>query len=638
MDAEQSGRTEPVPGGTGGPDGLPTPDRAARRARGRGRGRVLRAAAVLGCGGLLLAGCGSMPDSGDIQPVDASRGLDSQVRVYAVPPPDDATVPEIVDGFLEAMTSDDPQLATARQYLTKEAAEKWKPEAGTTVLTSGANITLATPPRDPEKEPLGARVRLTGKKLASVDSRSAYQPETGSGRYEADLQLVKKDGQWRIAVLPDGLVLGKSDFQRIFKPVNKYYFASGMLVPDPVYVRQRQDPVSRMDPMTQTVRSLLAGPSAWLDPVVTTSFPTGTALREGTRTLTYDDQNTLRVPLNRKASNVTSRQCQKMGTQLLFTARDLTSSRVARVELLDEDGKRPLCAVDETSANTGRLSGTLQHQYYVDTQQRLVRMQLGTDGEEIPRPAEQVNGPLVNSGLKVGRAAVAHDERRAAVVTENGHSMYVLSLTTGGPLGNPVLESAANRLSAPSWDALGDLWVADRDPAKPALWLLPGGTGTPQRVEVAGLGLRRVEGLRVASDGVRIALLLADGDRQTLYIGRIERPEGRGDGGAVVVRELRPAAPQMEQVTAVSWAPRGRLLVVGREAGGLVQARYMLADGSPVVSGSLSGATGLSAIAASEDERLPVVGYSEEDGVVWLPPGAQWRTVEVPGKAPVYPG
>ncbi|MGG8407738.1 LpqB family beta-propeller domain-containing protein [Streptomyces sp. 12297] len=580
-----------------------------------------------------------MPDSGDIRPVDAARGVDSQVRVFAVPPPDEAEPDDIVDGFLEAMTSDDPQLATARQYLTKEAAKKWKPGAGITVLSSGLSSTQVIPPRGPEKELIGKQFRLTGKKLATVDERSAYQPETGAGRYEAHLQLVKKDGQWRIAGLPDGLVLGESDFQRIFKSVNKYYFASGMLVADPVYVRQRQDPESRMDPMTQTVRSLLAGPSAWLDPVVTSSFPTGTALKEGTRTLTYDEKNTLRVPLNDKAENVTARQCEKMGTQLLFTTRDLTSSpsRVARVELLRADGSN-LCDVDETSAQTTRFSGTAQHQYYVDTDDRLVRMQLSPDSADAQRAAEQVPGPLGESGLKVGTAAVAHDERRAAVVTKNGHGLYVLSLTTGGPVGEPALTSAANKLSAPSWDALGDLWVADRDQSKPALWLLPGGTGTPQKVEVAGLNGGRIESLRVASDGVRIALLVSKDGRQTLHIGRIERPEGKGDGGQVTVRELRPAAPQMEEVTAVSWASRGRLLVVGREAGGLVQARYMQADGSVVVSGGLSGATGVSAIAASEDERLPVVAYSAEDGIVWLPPGAQWRTVAVPGHAPVYPG
>ena len=42
-------------------------------------------------------------------------------------------------------------------------------------------------------------------------------------------------------------------------------------------------------------------------------------------------------------------------------------------------------------------------------------------------------------------------------------------------------------------------------------------------------------------------------------------------------------------------------------------------------------------IAASEDDRLPLVAYSE-DGIVRLPSGAQWQKVDTDGTAPVYPG
>ena len=37
--------------------------------------------------------------------------------------------------------------------------------------------------------------------------------------------------------------------------------------------------------MTQTVASLLDGPTNWLKPVVVSRFPTGTALQKGVRTL-----------------------------------------------------------------------------------------------------------------------------------------------------------------------------------------------------------------------------------------------------------------------------------------------------------------------------------------------------------------
>ncbi|WUH74813.1 LpqB family beta-propeller domain-containing protein [Streptomyces sp. NBC_00435] len=598
--------------------------------------RTLRAYAF-GTAGLLLAGCASMPDHGEIRPVQATQGVDSQVRVFGVPPAPRASPQEIVDGFLEAMTSDDPQLQTARKYLTEDAAKNWKPASAVTVLSSGLDRFSV----QGEKDPAAPRFKVAGKTLATVDERSAYQPETGDRRYEEFLQLTQENKEWRIATPPRGLVLSESDFQRIYMPVNKYYFAGGTLVADPVYMRQRSDPDSRMDPTTQTVKSLLEGPSKWLGPVVTSSFPTGTELREGTKSLSYDGQNTLRVPLNEKADDVAGPQCQKMATQLLYTVKDLTGSRVDRVELVRADGESSLCQVTEaTAAGIANRPLSPGHQYYVDSEGRLQWMSLDPNREE-QEPSRPVPGPLSgNPPFKVSSAAVAYDEKRAAVVSDDGHGLYVVNLTTAGPMPQPLLTGKGakpNGLTTPTWDAAGDLWVADPDPQAPALWRLPRGAGPAERVEVSGLDGGRITGLKASPDGVRMALLVERQGRKTLYIGRIERPDGKGDASAVSVRELRPAAPQLADVTAMSWAPRGRLLVVGRESGGVVQARYMLADGSMVGAG-LPGATGLEAVAASEDEKKPVVASSAEDGIVWLPPGAQWRMVAAGGRAPVYPG
>lgn len=609
------------------------------RRDGRRRWRTVRAYAF-GAAGLLLAGCASMPDHGEIREVRASQGVDSQVRVFGVPPADKAGPADIVDGFLEAMTSDDPQLQTARKYLTEDAAKNWKPGSAVTVLSAGIDRFSV----GGEKEPSGPRYKMTGTKLATVDERSAYQPETAPNkRYEEYLQLVQENKQWRIATPPSSLVLSESDFQRIYMPVNKYYFAGGSLVADPVYVRQRSDPDSRMDPTTQTVQSLLAGPSKWLGPVVTSSFPTGTELREGTKSLAYDGQNVLKVPLNDKVDNVAQPQCEKMAAQLLYTVQDLTASRLARVELLRAD-RSSLCSLTETTATTiAHRPPVPEYQYYVDSGDRLVRMKLDVTSEDQQYRPEPVPGPLsatsASPGFKVGSAAVSYDEKRAAVVSEDGHALHLVNLTTAGAVPQPVLNSKGtkpNGLGAPSWDAAGDVWIADQDPQNPALYRVPGATAVPQKIDVAGLD-GRITALKASPDGVRIALLVEKDNRKNLYIGRIERPEGKGDAAPMSVRELRPAAPQMASVTALSWAPRGRLLVVGRENGGVVQARYMLADGS-MIAASLPGATGLVAVAATEDEKKPVVAYSADDGIVWLPPGAQWRTVAEGGRDPVYPG
>lgn len=247
----------------------------ADREGSRGRRRPVRLAAYVGCGALLLAGCASMPDSGDLRDVESTPRQDSQVRVFAMPPREDASSAEIVQGFLEALTSDDPQYETARKYLTASARKTWDPDRSTTVLADA-----------PDPEPAhagtgedtgeGFLYRLSGGKVATVDAQHAYAPDDGSYNRTVHLTRLKNSKQWRIDGLPQGVVMGKSDFQRNYVSVNKYYYASNVTsgtgtplgtVADPVYVREQ------VDPMTQIVRALLKGPTRWLDPVVTSSFP-----------------------------------------------------------------------------------------------------------------------------------------------------------------------------------------------------------------------------------------------------------------------------------------------------------------------------------------------------------------------------
>ncbi len=612
------------------------------------RGRAVRISALLGCGVIVLAGCGSMPVSGDVKAVDASQPGDSQVQVYAVAPREGAPPSEIVDGFLESMTSDDPAFATTRKYLSADARGTWRPGGGTTVLAQAPN---RSGPLLHDEANRAARDKettytLTGEKVAEIDAQSSYRP-LAPADYSQTLHLVREkvaEGkeEWRIDVVPDGLVLGQSDFRRLYRSVNKYFFATGLtdgrptLVADPVYVRNRTDPVTRMDTATQTVRTLLAGPTNWLRPVADSRFPEGTALRKGVTALAPDDQNVLKVPLNGKADKVGRSACRMMAAQVLYTLRDLTSARVERVEL--EGGKGSLCALDADDASgfsADNGSDGADSQYFINDKGQVERILGATDG------TEPVTGPLGTGTVPMGSVGVARDEERAAAVSAQGQSLYVSSLEADGELVAPLVTStakkAADRLSPPSWDGRGDLWVADRNPAGPRLLRLAGGTGEPQEVRVPGLDGARIEALRMSADGVRIALLLTKDGRTTLNIGRVER-RGSSVVPKISVEDLRQAAPQLTDVTAISWSGRSRLVVVGKEEGGVQQVRYVQADGSTSGSGALPGVNQVQSVAAADDELLPLMAETEGDGIVKLSPGDNWQTVLKQGTSLVYPG
>ncbi|GGL11010.1 LpqB family beta-propeller domain-containing protein [Streptomyces flaveus] len=604
-----------------------------------GRRRPMRVMTYVGCGTILLAGCASMPDSGDLRDVKASQRPDAQVRVFAMPPRENAPPEEIVQGFLEALTSDEPEFDTARKYLTEDASKNWQPERSTTVLANGPT---AWAEHSGSREATGDYAyALTGDKVAEVDEQFAYEP--AEGPYKKRVHLTEQKGadgskQWRIDYLPQGVVLGNSDFQRRYVSVNKYYFASNSptadrlgTVADPVYVRQQVDPV------TQMVKALLNGPTSWLKPVVRSRFPTGTALKKGVKTLTPDDQNRLTVPLNKKAEGVGQTQCAEMAAQLIFTLKDLTPTGINEVELQRPDGSQ-LCAIKEGEAEIIASHGTgqrVQYEYFIDGEKRLVRIPADTEQQ-----AEPVPGALGAGDTALRTAAVSRNEESAAGVSLDGRSLYVGSLASGASLGDPVLQSKSKAendgLTTPSWDAGGDLWVADRDPKNSRLLLLEEGGGEPLEVKAPGVE-GRIEAVRVAADGVRIALIVEKEGKTSLLMGRIERQNGSDGRPVVTIHEPRSVAPQLEEVTAMSWAGDSRLVVVGQEEGGVQQIRYVQVDGSTPVGAPPAALTGVEEIAASEDERLPLVAHSE-DGIVQLSSSAQWQKVVKTGTAPVYPG
>jgi hypothetical protein len=603
---------------------------------------------VLGALVLLLTGCATMPSKGDVRPVDPSprADTDSQVRVFGVSPQKGAQPWQIVRGFLEATTSDEPDFRTAREYLTGGTARDWDPFARTTVLDAAPSV-LTPGSSLTDREGDGATLEVAGPTVALVDSEHAYRPSTGT--YRETFHLVRVGGEWRIDRLPDGLVVAESDFQRIYQSVNTYHYADlgpdtgavtrgeDVLVADPVYVRQR------IDPLTEAVGALLDGPTGWLAPVVGSAFPEGTRLAGGAR-LSPNDSGTLAVPLGvrdekgrERPLRVGSAQCDRMAAQVLHTVDGQVSVKVGRVRLTRGRGGEELCSLSREEARAyapGRLAGDGGRQYFVDDRDRLAVV-LGEGDRTAP-----VSGPFGTGQVRMSAVSVSRDEERGAGVSLDGRSLFVAPLAADTGLGDPVLTSGTERekdgLTAPSWDGLGDLWVADRDPREPRLLRLRGGQEEPEAVEVVGLGRGRIEALRVSSDGVRVALLISEEGRTTLQLGRIEREDSDDGRPKATVEGLRPVAPRMDDVVDASWAGGSRLVVVGREAGGVQQLRYTATDGSAASPSTLPGLNEVTGVAASESGDRPLLADTRE-GIARLA-RAEWELVTDKGSMPAYPG
>ncbi|KUJ64839.1 hypothetical protein ACZ90_55410 [Streptomyces albus subsp. albus] len=611
-------------------------DRRHRTRRALGRRPLAAGSTLLTCGILVLTGCASMPDSGDVNRVDSSprTDSDSQVRVYGVSPGKGERPLELVSGFLEATTSDEERFDTAKEYLAGGAASHWNPFASVTVLAEAPRMQVVG-----QRDSTGMTVELSGTQLATVDAHHAYEPRERP--YKTWIHVGRAGSEWRIDRLPPGLIIGESDFQRIYRSVNTYYYAElgpdagtsrfddSVLVADPVYLRRR------IAPVTATVKALLDGPTSWLDPVVRSAFPAGTSLKDG-GDLTLDDSNGLRVRLGSRAAGVDGARCQQMAAQVLFTVQDQASARLSGVRLDRANGSE-LCTLSRETALSyapDGVNGRASHMYFVDGRHRMVWL---SEQDSDPQP---VPGSFGADGAQLGTVAVDRDERRAAAVSRDGRSLYVSELTEGAERGKLRLRSGAggpdDGLSAPSWDALGGLWVADRDPHQPRLLRLRGGDGTPQEVRIPELGSGRIEGIRVSADGMRVALLVNRNGHTKLLLGRIER-RGSADAPRLSVLGLRPIAPKLVEVDAASWAGGSRLVVAGRESKGVQQLQYVETDGSPANIQQPPSPNRAESLASTEDPDKPLIAKSM-DGIVRLPPNGDWMTVAKEGTAPVYPG
>lgn len=151
--------------------------------------------------------------------------------------------------------------------------------------------------------------------------------------------------------------------------------------------------------------------------------------------------------------------------------------------------------------------------------------------------------------------------------------------------------------------------------------------------------------IRLSSDGTRAALLLRDttSGARTLAIGLVLR--GGSSPSAVSIVGVRPIAPQLSDVTSVSWADPDQLLVLGKEVESVPQLRYVPTDGSPGVDNPLQSVDGMTVVAASEDrtDRADAVlaDSKDQDHTIYSLGGAgqpQWKVFSKDGVMPAYPG
>ena len=144
------------------------------------------------------------------------------------------------------------------------------------------------------------------------------------------------------------------------------------------------------------------------------------------------------------------------------------------------------------------------------------------------RTALAVPGQAGTGQVPLNKIAVSPDGHYLAGIAGPATTVYTEDLAAAAkPHASAAAAGLHSRLtgsgfSAPSWDSAGNLWVAGRVHGSPGVWVMPAGQGAPVRVSLP-VGVGPVTGLRVAPDGVRIAMIVGSGAAAHMMLAAIAR-------------------------------------------------------------------------------------------------------------------
>ena len=527
-----------------------------------------------------LLGCAQIPTQVDVKlgPEVTSQGELEFSYYTPAGPTIGATAQEIVSGFLAAGTGPQNDYAVARQFLSTDFAQRWKPDAGVLIRTGG-----------PAFREAGPNLQIVNISVtARIDEHGRYLDPPGSESVSLRFQLVQEDGEWRIASAPNLTVVTPPVFSVVFRPFNLFFLDQQQrsLVAD-----LRWFP-SRASTGTRLVNALLDGPSSWLEPAVVTAIPEGTKL---TIDAVRIEAGAAQVDFDSKALGADAIARRLMLSQLRATLTQLPG--VIDVAILVNSSPQEITPAALTPASSGSEGLALSDAVY----------RLGS-AQSQPLPGTQnlttrYKPELIASNPAANRIAFAHEEG-IVLLTGSGLSVRTDQI------------SSQRQIADLDFDSTGLLWVVPKQSGSEIQVI--DSAGETRTLVLPALG-NRVRA-QLSPEGTRLAVLLTQDDVSRLEVFTLVRDPR---GWPTIINQGLTLDLAIGSPIAFSWQSQVSVRVAERTLSGLTSlSEYPLSG--PRVQLPMPPAIALKLVPGPTSQ----VSYLLSDqGDVWVLSGGSWRRI-----------
>jgi Lipoprotein LpqB beta-propeller domain/Sporulation and spore germination len=580
------------------------------------------------------AACVNVPTSGPIEKVEGQQARNQNyVNVEVVPPAPGAKGKQIVEGFLRANNSYQPNYLVAKQFLTRSAAEKWTPEAGASIYTGS--------PKDE-----GNTVTLDGWLVGSLGPDRTYT--TKDRQLDHDFGLVKEDGEWRISKPLEELMIANFYFNSFYRTYDRYFVGKGTsrsLVPDPIYLPALTNPANVASAL---IKGLLTGPSEWLKPAVSNAIPPNTSLSVDSVTIT---DGIAEVPLSDSVLDLPDQQRSLMAAQIAYTLRQVGGIKGVVIKVNQQPYRVPGSDPNSLAISVDAIPRDLEPVPFVAGDQLYAIQgnavkQVTTDTN--PPGVNDVAGALGRSEQAVDALAVSLTNTDFAATMNGGTTLLRSPIVDGDPITLLDRDQGVSELLRPQFTRYNEIWTIGRQGGRQRIWIFtadPSATpNEPSEIRMQVIDspeLRNVKAFKISLDGTRIALVrdLEFDVKSELVLARIIRSDEIGVNGwhPVDTTQTNNNTPQIQKIADVAWRDATELLVLGAAPADTALAPYLVVqDGSTITPHGEPGNRDGRELAVLPGRQTAII--LDRDGRLWREDGSQLPIEADKVSAIAYPG